>query len=369
MLAIACSCALSTTAAESASHPGRTPASPAIVSRPCLIAQTAAAGAGADVKSDFKDVEAVLLDFYPKAKITISGTKFHCEFKCKTEAGYYSSKGNGLFPQEDGILCDIALKDGPYERPDKDQLPSDVHDGFHTTLTMAPYSKKQNKHLLVHLTYPPDISPEFKERFETAVNEFNKQELAEQAVDEKATADAAAAKVAADAAARKAAARQAVVNATETEAKPRLIGDVAGGKITAYLSNTDRDQGVEIGRFPSGQNIDLHFNTVLESGKKYYLHIAVDPGPNRSIGGFFGLENGPKFALSAATSLDTRPAYWSVSNKGWGVECHRSGIDLTFQSQTVPALKKYPDLKAIMDPYAPPDTNGRIYFSTIIDPK
>jgi hypothetical protein len=368
----ACSCALSTGKAESASHADRSPASTAM-SPSCLLAQTpAAATANAEVAPVFKSLEELMLNFYPKAKITISGTKFHCEYKCKTEAGYYSSLGNALFPQEDGILCDASLQDGTYNRPDKDRLPSDVQDGFHTILTMAPFSKKHNKHLLVRLTYPPDASPEFKEQFETAVNEFNKTELVELAAESKAAADAATAKATADAAERKAAAKQATASATSTTSLPRLIGDLVGGKITAYLSKSDNEQGEELGRFPSGGKADLHVNTVLETGKKYYLHIAVEPStdPDRALAGCFGLENGPTFALSGANSLDTRPAYWSVSNKGWGIECHRSGYDGNFHVESVAALKsKYPDLHAIMDPYAPAGSTGKIYYSTVINPK
>ena len=82
---------------------------------------------------------------------------------------------------------------------------------------MAPYSKVQNKHLLVHLSFPSDIDVGFKERFKTLVNDFNAQELVAEAAAAKAAADETASKAAAEKAAAKAAAEQASRDAASNE--------------------------------------------------------------------------------------------------------------------------------------------------------
>lgn len=123
----------------------------------------------------YKQIQELVKEFYPKAKITITEKTMHFDEKCHQEMGYYSGKLT-LAPQAGGILCDISLKSGEYEGKDKDRLPSETHDGFHSDLCMAPYSRLQKSHLMVHLIFPPDISIDFKERFKTVVNDFNAHE-------------------------------------------------------------------------------------------------------------------------------------------------------------------------------------------------
>jgi hypothetical protein len=158
--------------------------------------------------SDFKRIEKLVKKFYPKANVTISSSNMHFDEKCKNEMGYYSGR-LVLAPQSGGILCDITLKPGEYHGDDKNRLPSEVPDGFHTNLTMAPYSKLQNKHLLVRMSFPPDIDVEFKKHFKTLINNFNSGEIAAEAAEEKVAAEEATKKTAADVAAAKAAAEQA----------------------------------------------------------------------------------------------------------------------------------------------------------------
>lgn len=132
----------------------------------------------------FKEIKELVKEKYPKAKITTTANSMHFDEKCKSEESFYSGH-IALAPQTGGILCDISVKDGPYEGKDKERLPSEVEDGFHCDLVMAPYSKQENKHLLVSLAFPPDLSTDFKTRFETLINSYNADELA---AEEKAAA-------------------------------------------------------------------------------------------------------------------------------------------------------------------------------------
>ena len=71
--------------------------------------------------------------FYPAAKVTSASAKMHIEEKCKSEQSFYSDR-TVLAPQSGGILCDITLKPGEYRGEDKDRLPSEVQDGYHTNM-------------------------------------------------------------------------------------------------------------------------------------------------------------------------------------------------------------------------------------------
>ena len=129
----------------------------------------------------FQIVANLVKKYYPKANITISDSSMHFDKKCRLEDGYYSGR-MVLAPQTGGVLCDIILKPGEYNGEDKNRLPSITQDGFHANLTMAPYSKLLNKHLLTHLSYPPDTELEFKQHFQKLIDSFGAQELADKGV-------------------------------------------------------------------------------------------------------------------------------------------------------------------------------------------
>jgi hypothetical protein len=169
--------------------------------------QPVSANASADVATVFSGVQKLVQQFYPNAKVTVTGTKMHFEYKCKTEIGYYSQK-KVYAPQYGGILGDISLEAGQYTKANKNRLPSEVEDGFHTNLTMAPYSSTQNDYLLTHMSFPPDVDLKFKGRFEKLINTFNAHDVATQSSAKTAArvavlAHAAAAKAGAQAAALK----------------------------------------------------------------------------------------------------------------------------------------------------------------------
>jgi len=126
----------------------------------------------AQLNDIFKSIATLVKKFYSKANVTISNSTMHFDEKCKNETDFYSDR-MVLAPASGGILCDITLKSGEYKGEDKNRLPSEVADGFHTNLTMAPYSKQQNKYLLTRLSFPPDIDVGFKKRFKTLVGSFN----------------------------------------------------------------------------------------------------------------------------------------------------------------------------------------------------
>jgi hypothetical protein len=142
-----------------------------------MVSQSAAAAVADDAVDTpgadkvFKQLEDLLHAFYPKAKVTKTDNSMHFEYKLKTETGFYSNKP-ALAPQDGGILGDLSVQPGEYAGADKARLPSELPDGFHTNLKMAPYSSANKDHLLAVLTFPSDASEEFKEKFKEIVNSF-----------------------------------------------------------------------------------------------------------------------------------------------------------------------------------------------------
>jgi len=119
------------------------------------------------VENEYKAIEDLVKAYYPKAKFQRTADGLHFQHRVKREYGYYSNDLI-LSPQEGGILGDVSLRPGVCN-----EMQMTVADGFHSTLTMAPYSKNLNAHLLVKLTFPSsDFSFEFQDQFTDLVQRF-----------------------------------------------------------------------------------------------------------------------------------------------------------------------------------------------------
>jgi len=130
---------------------------------PCFATDVAPAA----VDETYKVIEALVKEYYPSAKFTKLGSGMHFEYKLKSEMGYYSNRPV-LAPQEGGILGDISLEPGLCS-----ERQAEIADGFHTTMTIGPYSKNLNSHLLVKLTFPANgFSVEFRDKFVETANHF-----------------------------------------------------------------------------------------------------------------------------------------------------------------------------------------------------
>jgi hypothetical protein len=148
-------------------------------------AQPTKAELEAAVNPVYSALKSLVEKFYPQAKVTITGTKMHFEYKCSEEMAFYSNR-KVYAPNEEGILCDITLEAGKYNKPDAKLLPSDVPEGFHTNLKMAPYANALNEHLMTRLSYPPQTDLGFKGRFERIINGFGGEERDAQTAAEEA---------------------------------------------------------------------------------------------------------------------------------------------------------------------------------------
>jgi hypothetical protein len=136
----------------------------------------------ADVADDIrKKLSKLVLEFYPKAKVTTDEGVLHFEYRLKREDGFYSSQRQLFAPESGGILGDVYVEKGEYDGDDKAHLNVEVVNGFHSSLVMAPYSKRQDAHLMAKLVFPSDAPEEFKEKFKTIVNKYNQGEPKDEA--------------------------------------------------------------------------------------------------------------------------------------------------------------------------------------------
>jgi len=158
--------AAQTATATIAPPPAKEPAPPP---EPPMDPATAKKLTDEKVSAIYKQIQDLVKQFYPRAQIKTSDTGLHFEYKVKSEIGYYSNRPVQA-PQEGGILGDVSCEAGAY----KEKFEAEKRDGFHTILTLAPYSKQLDHHVFATLTFPTDVPNEFKEQFTDSVNSFAK---------------------------------------------------------------------------------------------------------------------------------------------------------------------------------------------------
>src|SRR5581483_6394314 len=136
-------------------------------SAPAIAAENLTDGQSAsnsqDIEGTLKDIQALVNQFYPRAKTSKTKDSLHFELKVKNEIDTFSNRPVPT-PSNGGILGDLKVVSGPYKGKDKDRLPSEEISGFSTTLTLAP-NLPGDCHLLSKLTFPGDCPSAFKEQF------------------------------------------------------------------------------------------------------------------------------------------------------------------------------------------------------------
>lgn len=121
-----------------------------------------------------KELETLLREFYPKAKITRTDKKIHFEFKCRPVLTPRNRKE--IAPDFGGVMGDLELRPGPYTG--KVRLPQQYHEhAFYSVILMAPYCQTHDLHVYTKLLYPSDAVPDFTLRFKEMMRGF--EELSE----------------------------------------------------------------------------------------------------------------------------------------------------------------------------------------------
>lgn len=149
----------------------------------CLLGAAGPSAADEASKPDLKplleEVRKLVEKHYPKAKVTRKGQTIHFEFNTRKFmihepllTGEWQDAHEEPGPQKGGIYGDIELRAGEYGGMAK--IPQSFDKRYFTLLLMAPYSKKLDHHLYVHLKYPRDVPKEFLKEFERLVDGFEK---------------------------------------------------------------------------------------------------------------------------------------------------------------------------------------------------
>ncbi len=117
-------------------------------------------------------VEKIVREFYPRAIINKGRGEITFEFRAHKKNGFYPDRA-AMVPGEGGIVGTVTLSPGEYAESDKSDIPSERPNGFYSVLTMAPFSKRQNSHLLAKVIFPQEVPANFKEKFKSLINSFN----------------------------------------------------------------------------------------------------------------------------------------------------------------------------------------------------
>src|SRR5262249_39256220 len=132
------------------------------------------------------EVRKLVKKHYPNATFTLaaSGVRgpyptIHFEFKTREFLIHELTRSGDEWqdahlergPQPGGIYGEIELRPGNYGGAAV--VPQAFDKRYFTVLLMAPYSKKIDHHVYVHLKYPRHVAMEFLEEFKRLANGFD----------------------------------------------------------------------------------------------------------------------------------------------------------------------------------------------------
>jgi hypothetical protein len=132
-----------------------------------------------DLKPLLEQVGRLVKRYYPKAEVTSKEELIHVEYGTRVfvihslgKDGIWLDAHQERGPQKGGIYADLEIREGEYEG--QAALPQAFDLRYFTSFLMAPYSKKLDRHLYIHLKYPKDVPDEFLKEFRALVNDFDK---------------------------------------------------------------------------------------------------------------------------------------------------------------------------------------------------
>jgi hypothetical protein len=132
-----------------------------------------------DLKPLFEEVKKLVHKHYPKAEATLTdGTIYFAsntrKFMIHTAllTGEWQDAHEEVGPQKGGIHATIELRPGQYGG--MAAAPQSFDYRYFTLWLDAPYSKKLDHHLYIHMKYPRDVPKEFLEGFKRLTQEFDK---------------------------------------------------------------------------------------------------------------------------------------------------------------------------------------------------
>lgn len=118
-------------------------------------------------KPVFDELTKLVKTFFPNAKVTQNGAKLHFEYKAAPQISN-STHLPVVGPKEGGILGDVEISRGQSTTSAK------LHNEYYyQTVLMVPYSANHDCHLNAKLSYPPETSSDFVDKFKELVNNFD----------------------------------------------------------------------------------------------------------------------------------------------------------------------------------------------------
>lgn len=132
-----------------------------------------------DLEPLLKHVRQVVEKYYPKARVSLKDDTISFEFNTRKfmihEAlltGEWQDAFEEVGPQKGGIHGEIEWRPGQYGG--MAVVPQLFDKRYFTVALSAPYSKKLDGHLYIHLKYPRDVSKEFLKEFDELKDHFEK---------------------------------------------------------------------------------------------------------------------------------------------------------------------------------------------------
>ncbi len=118
-------------------------------------------------KPVYDEITNLIRTYYPNAKITETSGKLHFEFKVASHMSVSSNRPE-LAPNVGGILGDVEIKPGVSKVTAKS-----VNEYYYQTDVMAPYCANHDCYLSVKVSYPPDTTSDFVDKFKSVVKDFD----------------------------------------------------------------------------------------------------------------------------------------------------------------------------------------------------
>jgi len=154
---------------------------PALLIALCTLALAAPLPAAEPSPPDLKPlraaVEKLVTRHYSKAKVALVEGVIHFEYNTRkflvheqTSRGEWQDAVEEVGPNKGGILGKISFQPGEYLGMADVPLSFDKH--YFIVRLSAPYSKKLDGHLYIHLKHPRNAPAEFVKDFEALVSEF-----------------------------------------------------------------------------------------------------------------------------------------------------------------------------------------------------
>jgi hypothetical protein len=127
----------------------------------------------------YGELRMVFRKHYPQASSHVLKEKMHFEHDTRIfivheplKTGEWQDPWETRGPKPGGILCDITLQAGRYQGAAV--VPQTFDKRYFKMLMMAPYSAKADRHLLVHLSYPANVTSEFLKEFTELMEDCSK---------------------------------------------------------------------------------------------------------------------------------------------------------------------------------------------------